>query len=166
MAFFSPQHFLAIFFSFSCHSLFGRSEAWILSGPRCHRKFCRFWEIARHLLPKTNKQVVGRNNHLTMEKQPVEDVLYFLLKMLIFQCHVSFQGCNMWLEDDPFLMKWHKWPLFSGHVMLVFREVPLRYWHVETEHWWFLDSIRGLFWQLQNVSFLWWCTKGGWQQNT
>ena len=34
--------------------------------------------------PKTN---------MTMENAPVES-MYFLLKMVIFQCHVSFQGCK------------------------------------------------------------------------
>ena len=41
----------------------------------------------KHALPKTNK---------TLENPPFEDVfmMSFLLKMGIFQCHVSFQGCN------------------------------------------------------------------------
>ena len=41
----------------------------------------------KHALPKTNK---------TLENPPFEDVfmMSFLLKMGIFQCHVSFQGCS------------------------------------------------------------------------
>ena len=33
---------------------------------------------------------------MTMENPPFEDVLYFLLKIGIFQCHVSFQGCRFY----------------------------------------------------------------------
>ena len=37
--------------------------------------------------------VTPLKSNMTMEKQPFEDVLlYLLLKMVIFQCHVSFQG--------------------------------------------------------------------------
>ena len=35
-----------------------------------------------------------KKTNMTMENPPVEDVLlYFLLKIGIFQCHASFQGC-------------------------------------------------------------------------
>ena len=38
--------------------------------------------------PKTN---------MTMDNQPFEDVLYFLLKMGIFHCHLGFCGCLLFL---------------------------------------------------------------------
>ncbi len=39
---------------------------------------------------------------MTMEKQPFEDV-YVLLKTVIFQCHVCFQGVELGtaIQDEP-----------------------------------------------------------------
>ena len=32
----------------------------------------------------------------------MNESMYFLLKIVIFQCHVSFQGCNVELDDELF----------------------------------------------------------------
>ena len=55
-------------------------------------RMCR-WFLQEADVPPPPPQ--KKKNNMTMENPPVEDVLlYFLLKMGIFQCHVSFQGCS------------------------------------------------------------------------
>ena len=61
---------------------------WISGRAECVDGFCRKWMYPFPPPPK-------KKPNMTMENPPVEDVLlYFLLKMGIFQCHVSFQGCS------------------------------------------------------------------------
>ena len=83
--------------------------------------------------------------NMTMEKHHLK--MYFLLKMVIFQCHVSFPGCRHWLDCDTLaawgvrIASWHidmwcdcwtplnmrlGWEKFGGKFLAIFHQLADR----------------------------------------